>query len=165
MMIAGANSKDGGATWAMNNPAIQNEYAFAPAPDQLVVSTTQFGYGRWDAATDIVNSLDPPFAIAGVFARRGTATIFSALPGTKNVARQTKAGAWSMVTLPDPPSAPSGNPNIYGFAGTETAVWLKSDFQAMLADIDIDAEGRLHFFYNGSEYRTKESIEPVGASL
>ena len=42
-----------------------------------------------------------------------------------------------------------------------------ADFQSsgVLDGLELDAEGRIHFFYMGSEYRSKTPIEPVGAGF
>ena len=101
-------SKDGGATWRENNAALIPTTALAPSEAQLVIATTQFGWGRWDMATDQVLSLSPQSAIGNTLhVRKNNLTILVNVNGQQTIARQLKGGHWGQQAVPNPPTVPA----------------------------------------------------------
>jgi hypothetical protein len=129
-LFTGFISRDDGVTWAQANPAVIINTAQISNDGGMLVNTTAFGWGRWDKATDQINTINSPLsAIGHIHLRRSTGTIIAQQPGTTAIARQTSDGMWSQTTLPVPPSGASPPiPNFYDITSTADAAYLHSDW-------------------------------------
>ena len=118
-------SKDGGASWTGIHPQVDPTGAQAWSPAQIVVNTTAFGLGRWDMATDLVTSVNAPFA-SGVWHTGRSGTILIAAPSTPVIARQPVGGAFTQIALPAPATPPSTSPNVVAIQSNAEATVLAS---------------------------------------
>lgn len=114
---------DDGATWRQKNPAVDTQYPQIWNDENLLVFTTAFGWGRWVRSTDQVGSIDPPFMPAAIHLSKYTGSIIIQSGGTRTMARQTAAGAWSQSTLPDPPAIPPTGFALHDILATPDAVF------------------------------------------